>query len=375
MGVIKYSKYTALGNNFVIVDELDQTKVDEDEKPSFARYYSDVNFGVGADDILFVQKACPEMYEEIQHYRRIQNRRPWDDETLSDLKRLEEVDAIMRIFEPDGSEASMCGNGIRCVAAYLDEKLRKKRVNILAEVSTMRPRRKRVERSIRRGYYRVNMGPLSAPPTQFVDEMLLATMVSEDNHILRLDEHELELDGSGFNIQALITYTGEPHMILFCGDTKPTFFNYGEETSTNSFARLTNNFFMLEEREQRKILTGVGDWFNSGRDPVFPEGINVNFAQVEPTKEMIKYRVFERGLNRESLACGTGATAVAAVAYHLGLVKSKTIRIEPVSGCSRQSELQNVTPDNLIVEFIEGEWYLEGPTQKVYSAGLEGRIW
>ena len=84
---IPFTKLHGNGNDFVVIDEYEKTVVPDDMKIQFATCYCDRRFGIGADGILFLLKygAC-------------------------DLK--------MRIIQPDGSEAEMCGNGIRCLAKY-----------------------------------------------------------------------------------------------------------------------------------------------------------------------------------------------------------------------------------------------------------------
>ncbi|RLE54779.1 MAG: hypothetical protein DRJ26_01545 [Candidatus Methanomethylicota archaeon] len=96
---IDFVKYHGCGNDFIIVDELDQEVVPEKLKGVVSRIICKRRFSVGADDVLYLLPS-------------------------------NKADAWMRILEPDGSEADMCGNGIRCAASYLCEKLGEKSVLI-----------------------------------------------------------------------------------------------------------------------------------------------------------------------------------------------------------------------------------------------------
>ena len=129
-------KYTSLGNHFVIVDELTEEQVEESHKAEFARSCCDPHFGIGADDVLFVQQASEPMYDIIEWEGGRQTR-----EYVKQLHRNNVIHAVMRVFEPNGNEAAMCGNGIRCVASFLmDVHHMDSSVNILAEIPTTRPR-------------------------------------------------------------------------------------------------------------------------------------------------------------------------------------------------------------------------------------------
>jgi len=84
---IKFTKVQGNGNDFILVDEYDEAVVPNDKKAAFAKKYCHRRFGIGADGVLFLSKS---------------GRAP----------------LRMRIFNEDGSEAEMCGNGIRCFAKY-----------------------------------------------------------------------------------------------------------------------------------------------------------------------------------------------------------------------------------------------------------------
>ena len=84
---IPFTKLHGNGNDFVLIDEYEKTVIPDDMKAQFAALYCDRRFGIGADGILYLSKSVT-------------------------------CDIRMRIFQPDESEAEMCGNGVRCLAKY-----------------------------------------------------------------------------------------------------------------------------------------------------------------------------------------------------------------------------------------------------------------
>ena len=90
MNVVKVSKMHGNGNDFIVVDEFNSEVIPEKMKPDFVRAVCHRRFGVGADGVLFVQRSAV-------------------------------ADAKFRYFNSDGSEAEMCGNGIRCFSRYIVE--------------------------------------------------------------------------------------------------------------------------------------------------------------------------------------------------------------------------------------------------------------
>src|SRR4030066_1790195 len=115
-----FSKYQGCGNDFIIVDELKGRKTTNVARSKLAKSLTDRHFKVGADGIIFLERG-------------------------------KGVGGSMRLFEPAGNEADMCGNGIRCVASYLANKLGKSELDILT--------RDGVKHIVRVGeQYRVDMG-------------------------------------------------------------------------------------------------------------------------------------------------------------------------------------------------------------------------
>jgi len=215
---IPFVKMVGAGNDFVIIEarkDLDYVKF---SKAVCARHN-----GIGADGVLILDKS-----------------------TTSDYQ--------MRIINADGSEAEMCGNGARCMAAY-----------IVANLKAVKPL--------------FSMETLAGK--------ILAQVEGEIAHV-RLSnpkDYRPNLNITVANQKLEVHYidTGVPHTIVFVDGL--------QEVNVNSLGALIRNH------------------------PRFaPRGTNVNF--VEKTREdMVSVRTYERGVEAETLACGTGSVATALIAY------------------------------------------------------------
>lgn len=210
-----FEKWQACGNDFIIISE---DRVDELEVCN--RHY-----GIGADGVLYVTKS-------------------------------DKADAKMTVINADGSEAEMCGNGIRCVAQYLSDKIGKTDLNIETKAGI-----KHIE--IIEAYEKIKV------------DMGQAKLIWD---------HEIELPKRVYD--ASFIDIGNPHCILFVNEVK--------EGEVERFGR---------QIERMRTL--------------FPEGTNVEFVTVE--NDNLRVRVWERGCGR-TLACGTGACSSAFAAHKRGLI-------------------------------------------------------
>lgn len=173
------------------------------------------------------------------------------------------ADAKMRMFNADGSEGAMCGNAVRCVGKFLyEKKRRKKRVMTIETASGVKTLRFTVEKK-KVSLVEAEIGA----PTFPVPSVLSAELSGKEN---------------GEKTELYPVSVGNPHCVVFVDD-------------------LSNpNLSSLAEKIRALCY--------------FPFGVNVEFAKVE--KDGVSVRVFERG-SGETLACGTGACAVAAVCARL----------------------------------------------------------
>jgi len=165
---------------------------------------------------------------------------------------------MMRVFNSDGSEAEMCGNGIRCFAVYLKKLGLSSQDNIAIETA------RGIITTWRRGEeIRVDMG---AP---ILDASRIPTVLGQG----RVVAHPINVDGKEYRVTAVSM--GNPHAVIYAD-------------------ALTDD-----------LVLGTGKLLEA--HPFFPKKTNVEFVKVVNDKEIIM-RVFERGCG-ETMACGTGACA------------------------------------------------------------------
>ena len=233
---ITFTKLHGNGNDFILIDEFDQEIIPEEMKGTFAALYCDRRFGIGADGVLYLQPS-------------------------------DKADIRMRLFQPDKSEAAMCGNGIRCLAKYAYD------AGYVREPCT-------VETGA--GIAPVRMG--------YADDEFSATITMPDpaferSAIPAVGKGDYREEICGFTVYA--ANIGVPHAVIFVDDI--------DSVEIEIFAPPIRHH------------------------PTFPEGANVNFAE-KVAFDKIRIRTFERGVEGETASCGTGATASAAVAPRPGLV-------------------------------------------------------
>lgn len=233
MKKLTFTKMQGTGNDFVLLDALRQSvRV----TPGMARTLCDRRFGIGADQVLVLAKS-----------------------TVADFK--------MLIYNADGSQVEMCGNGIRCLARYAYERGHTKKHEMTVE--TLAGIRTPV---IQRGRVRVEMG---AP---VLEAALVPTRAKG-----RVIDHPFSLKDVSRKTQNTVELAmtcvsmGNPHAVIFVEDVDS-----------------------IPLDEWGPVIE---------RDPFFPKRTNVEFVQVKDP-DNARVRVWERG-SGATLACGTGACAVA----------------------------------------------------------------
>lgn len=250
---LKFTKMQGCGNDYIYIDCFEQEVSD----PSLlATKLSDRHFSVGGDGVILI---CPS----------------------------DKADCKMRIFNLDGSEGNMCGNGIRCVAKYMYE-----RRKIDADSLTVETKSgvKQLSLSVENG--NVNAVTVDMGMPSFDCESI--PVVSDKAEMIN---EEATVNGKKYILNCVSM--GNPHCVIFCDDIEE-----------------------IDVCKAGKELNECG---------IFPEGVNVEFAELLDERNF-KMRVFERG-SGETLACGTGACAVASVATRLGEVaKGKTIKVKLLGG-------------------------------------------
>jgi diaminopimelate epimerase len=273
---MKFWKMQALGNDYVVIDNRDE-KIDTTQATRLAKKLCERRFSVGADGLLLV--SCSD-----------------------------KADTKMRIFNADGSEAEMCGNGIRCFSKYCYENSIIKKNEFTVETSAgIKQVSLTIEKDIVRAV-KVDMG------TPNWNRKSLP-MQGEGTCI----DSELIVEGKSYRATCLSM--GNPHCVIFVDNV------------------------------DNQIVEHIGPIVEEHK--MFPKRVNVGFAQVISKNEM-NLRVWERGCG-ETLACGTGTCAAAAAANRLNKVSNKiTVHL-------RGGDLQiEIGPTILMT----------GPAEKVYKATL-----
>ena len=276
--MIKFTKMQGLGNDYVYIDAINQ-KIENES--SLAKFVSNRHFGIGSDGLILICKS-------------------------------DSADFKMRMFNSDGSEAEMCGNGIRCVGKFVyDKGLTDKttvKIETLAGIKTLILNTKdgKVETA------RVDMG-------EPILEAEKIPVISKEQPVKNL---ELEAENKKFKFTCVSM--GNPHAITIVENTKE-----------------------FDVEKYGKILEV---------DKAFPKKANIEFAQIID-KENIKMRVWERGAG-ETLACGTGACATA-VACNLNGLTGRKVNIELLGG-------------TLNIEWNEKDnhVYMTGPAVTVFDGEL-----
>jgi diaminopimelate epimerase len=277
-----FAKYQGTGNDFVMVLDLGGSR------PLAAAEISalcDRRFGIGADGTIRVTGDGSDAAPFFMDYA-----------------------------NADGSQAEMCGNGIRCVAAFLhDEGLAP---GVAFPIRT-RAGTKRVELDVRDGRVASVAVEMGTPA------FTLAAIPMRGPAWETFLGEPIEL-GEGWVAKASAVSMGNPHLVVF-----------------------------LEDEPARVHVSHVGPALE--RDPRFPEGTNVEFAQVQD--DHIAARVWERG-SGETMACGSGACAVAVAANEAGLTPRSTIVRFPGGdlGVERRED---------------GSVRLSGPAERVFDGDVD----
>ena len=233
---MKFTKMHGCGNDYVYVDCTNEMI----ENPSeVSKYVSDRHFGIGSDGLILICSS-------------------------------ETADFRMAMYNADGSEGAMCGNGIRCVAKYVYDKGLTDKKNISIETKSGI---KELELTVEDGkvsLVKVNMG---AP-------ILKAKDIPVDVDTEKCKDSDINVDGKDYKITCVSM--GNPHAVTFIDEDVKTF-----------------------------PIEKIGPKFEN--HPMFPDRVNTEFVQVLSRHE-VNMRVWERG-SGETLACGTGtcATVVACV--------------------------------------------------------------
>ena len=227
MTVIKFIKMEGSGNDFVVIENCPPSTVHSPQ--ILAKKICDRKYGVGADGVLLLEKS-------------------------------KKADVRMRIFNADGSEAQMCGNGARCCALWASR-------TSAAGGSAFGVKNSKLTIETKAGMIDARV------------EGDLAKIKLTDPADLKLDIH---INADGKDYEADYVNTGVPHAVIEVDDI--------ERIPVKEIGRLIRHYRIFQ-----------------------PAGTNVNFVQVKD-RDHIVVRTYERGVEDETLACGTGSVASAIIA-------------------------------------------------------------
>ncbi len=274
--MLKFEKYQGAGNDFVIVSEKELIEKGIPEYGEFASQVCNRHFGIGADGLIILKYVASMPF--------------------------------MFFFNADGSQAPMCGNGIRCFSHYLVN-------NHLIDGNEFVVKTVPGDLTIRVNYdeekddfsARVNMGK----PIFNIKELINTEKEQFLREKINIDRKEIEIS---------YIFMGTDHSVIFVND----FSDYD--------------------------IDEIGEKIENYTD-LFPKKVNVNFVKVYDRKRM-EVITWERGAGR-TLACGTGATASAVLAKTFGFVDDK-VNVKVPGG-------------QLVIEYEGGEndAFMTGPSEKI----------
>ncbi|MCL2460568.1 MAG: diaminopimelate epimerase [Euryarchaeota archaeon] len=245
---LAFVKLEGNGNDFILIDEYTAELVPEEMKASFSELYCDRRFGIGGDGVLFLGKGT-------------------------------DTDLTMRLFQPDASEAEMCGNGIRCLVRYAYD------AKYITSSCTVKTLAGTIAVGVSHDEDDDFLAEVEMPPAAF-DAALIPARGTGPFHAIIAGHH------------VYAAKIGVPHAVVFVDEL---------------------DSFPVHE---------VGSQIRN--DDVFPEGANVNFVEIIGDNE-ISVRTFERGVEGETFSCGSGSTAAAAVSHRLREL-SNEIEVETLGG-------------------------------------------
>jgi diaminopimelate epimerase len=232
---LNFAKLVASGNDFILLDSRNN-KGGLNLK-EISRKLCDRKLGIGADGLLVLEKS-------------------------------KKANVKMRIFNPDGSEAEMCGNGARCAVYFITHKSGAgRRITVETKAGLLKA-------EAHQDNIKVNM---TEPKNIKLDS------------VIRINNHPLRIN---------FINTGVPHAVILCDGL--------EKIDVHRLGRLIRYHKAFQ-----------------------PKGTNVDF--IEPNGlNGIKIRTYERGVEQETLACGTGSVA-AAIIYSLKLINAGLIKKDAIS--------------------------------------------
>lgn len=287
IGELKFEKFHGLGNDYILLNDMEYA-IPENKKPELSRKLCEIHFSIGADGLIFVCNS-------------------------------EKADIRMRIFNNDGSEAEMCGNGIRCFAKYVYENdINKKEEMTIETLKGIMRARLNLEDGVVQSV-QIDMGPP-------ILECKKIPVIPSKNPYQCMNEKIPILDKI---IKFSAVSMGNPHAIIFVK----------EQLDDNDLIKYGS---LIESHER------------------FPNKTNVEFVKIHsPTEATL--RVFERGVGITK-SCGTGTCAAVVAGTILGFLEENA----PILVHNDGGDLR-ITYDGKTV-------LMEGPIIRAFKGVVENLI-
>ncbi len=276
---LKFTKMQGCGNDYIYINCFDQ---DVSEPGELSRRLSNRRYGIGGDGVILI---CPSGV----------------------------ADARMRMFNLDGSEGKMCGNGVRCVGKYLYDNGIAKKPEITVETLSGIKTLKILESGVETDLVTVDMGCPELNASKIPVNLDLDQVI---NYRARFGNRDYDIT---------CVSMGNPHCVVFCDDV------------------------------QSLDLEKIGPVFENSE--LFPEKINTEFVKIVDDTTL-SMRVWERG-SKETLSCGTGASAAVVAAVLNGF-------------CNKGQEVVVKLRGGILkVEYTGERVYLTGKAEKVFEGVVE----
>lgn len=286
--MLKFTKMEGIGNDYVYIDNINQTV---DNPSELSKRISDRHFGIGSDGLILISRS-----------------------DVADFK--------MNIYNPDGSEAEMCGNGIRCVGKFVYDKGLTDKTEVTIETLA----------GIKTLELTLENGKVSLVKVDMGKPILEADKIPVINYELQKSSEGICFVNAATDLlirnkskKLTCVSMGNPHAICFVDNVN--------DIDIEKFGPKIEN------------------------DENFPNRTNVEFIDIVNSKE-INMRVWERGAG-ETLACGTGACA-SVVASVLNSYTEREVIVNLLGG---KLEISYDKNDNHV--------YLKGPARIVYEGEID----
>ena len=294
---IHFTKMHGLGNDFILIDCLKREKCGfrNADFGMMAKHLCNRRFGIGADQLLLLYPS-----------------------RIADYK--------MRIFNADGSEVEMCGNGIRCLAKHIwDSNITRKKILKIETLSgIIKPERagQMVNVDMGEPIFEPKKIPVKVQKSEVSKKKVKEISDLESQISDLIMDYPLRIKNRTFKITCVSM--GNPHAVIVLKDIS--------DFPVAHYGPLIENH------------------------PIFPKRTNVEFIKVLNSSEM-SMRVWERG-SGETMACGTGAAAVAVVSH--------------IKGLSGRSSTVHLFGGDLFIEWApDNHVYMTGPAEKTFEGTIE----